>query len=486
MESLKTAYNPEFFRRQGHALVDMLADYLADAQSPQPEKPVLPWQEPQAQYQWWKDRLDTHSGDPLGEGLDFFRDVLSRSIQLHQARYMGHQVCPPAPSAALASLVAGLLNNGMAVYEMGATATALERLCIEEVAHILGMDANASGFLTSGGTLANLTGLLAARSHFAGENVWQNGQGRPLALMVSEQAHYCVDRAARIMGWGAQGIIKVPVDSEYRMRTELLEPLFQDARARGIEVIAVVGSACTTSTGSFDDLDSIADFCVHHGLWFHVDGAHGAALAFSDAHRGMVKGMERADSVALDFHKMLMTPGLTTALIFRRGEDSYRTFSQQADYLFGAAEPEWYQMAKRSFECTKLMMSIKPMVLLHSFGRGLFEDYINRVMENGQLLARLLRARSGWQLAMNPHCNIVCFRFSPPGLPEEALNDLNRQLRKIITEQGSFYIVQTALNGTIWLRVTLTNPFTSQDELEGLLDYAERVGEMLHDSFSKA
>ena len=475
MERLKSAYDPEDFRRQGHALVNMLADYLADARSPNPVMPVLPWQEPQAQYDWWKNRLKSHKGDPHEDGLAFFRDILSRSIHLHQSRYMGHQVCPPPPTTALASLVAGLLNNGMAVYEMGASTTVLERICVETVAEVLGMDSGASGFLTSGGTLANLTALLAARSSYRKDNVWQDGQGRPLALMVSEQAHYCVDRAVRIMGWGSRGIIKVPVDDNYKMRTDLLENLLQESREEGIEVIAVVGSACTTSTGSFDDLEHIAGFCERYGLWFHVDGAHGAALAFSAQHRGVLKGIERADSVALDFHKMLMSPGLTTALVFRRGEDSYRTFAQQADYLFGEAEQEWFQMAKRSFECTKLMMSIKPMVLMHSYGLEVFEEYINQVMENGQLLANILESRPHWALAIRPQCNIVCFRLVPDGFDGDALNALNSRIRKTIVEEGQFYIVKTMLGSNVWLRVTLTNPFTSRTELEVLLDCAERV-----------
>ena len=468
MDLLKQAYDPESFRQQGHALIDMLADYLADAAREAPARPVIPWRSPEEQLHFW-------SEFPADDNpLPFLKQVLDDSIHLHQSRYMGHQVAPPAPLAALAGLMSGLLNNGMAVYEMGAPATAIERLLIRKIAPVLGFDEQADGFLTSGGTLANLTALLSARSRYPGADVWQDGYTGPLALMVSEEAHYCVDRAARIMGWGEQGIIKVPVDEQYRMRTELLAPLYEKARADGITVIAVVGSACTTSTGSFDDLEAIGQFCRQQQLWFHVDGAHGAAMAFSSRHRHVLRGLELADSVTLDFHKMLLTPSITTALVFRQGSDSYHTFRQKAQYLFGEEE-DWHHMAKRSFECTKLMMSLKAYILLHTYGAALFEQYIDRVVDNGQQFAKLLGARPGWTLAVPPDCNIVCFRYSPKGATDTDADTCNQRIRRALTENGRFYIVQTSLRGRTWLRVTLTNPFTGMQELQELLDTLETL-----------
>lgn len=468
MDSLQRAYDPEAFRQQGHQLVDMLADYLAQALSASPDLPVNCWQTPEQQYLQAAQKLS------LPDTLSWMQSILHDSIHLHHPRFMGHQVCPPAPVTALASMMTALLNNGMAVYEMGAPSTALERLLVEQVAAQLGFDASvASGFLTSGGTLANLTALLAARSYYAGADVWCEGHTQPLALMVSEQAHYCVDRAARIMGWGEQGIIKIPVNERFQLRAELLEPAYQAAQARGVQVIAVVGSACTTSTGSFDDLEAIGRFCRRHGLWFHVDGAHGAAVAFSNRHRHLVQGIEQADSVALDFHKMLMTPALVTALVFRQGERSYRTFSQQAEYLFGRTEPEWYHVGKRSLECTKLMMSVKAWALWQSLGAQVFEAYVDKVIANGAAFAEIIRQRPCWELAVEPQCNIVCFRYCPPCLSHAETDALNGRIRQRVLEDGRFYIVQTTLSHRTWLRVTLVNPFTQAEDMEALLTLCE-------------
>ena len=459
---LQSAYDPERFRAVGHELIDMLADHLKSVQSR--EQQAIAYLPPGEQATFWQDDLINGAGSPT----HFFQEILSRSLQVQHPRYMGHQVCPPAPLAALSSLVDGLLNNGMAVYEMGMSATAIEQQVIAVVSGRMGFGPNAGGVLTSGGTLANLTALLAARAVKSKRAIWtEGGHETRLALLVSEEAHYCVDRAVRIMGWGETGIIKIPVDDHYRMRHECLPEYLAQAKEEGLEVIAVVGSACSTSTGSFDDLNALADFCEAEGLWLHVDGAHGAALSLSPQYKAVVDGLERADSVAMDFHKMLLTPVLATALIFKNGPDSYRTFSQRAQYLWsGQTEQEWYNLAKRTFECTKLMMGMKVHALLRTYGFELWEAYLGKVMQNGALFADLVRAHPDFELAVEPACNIVCFRYVKPGAD---LNELNARIRQSLLEDGRFYIVQTQIKTGLFLRVTLTNPHTSGEDIEALL-----------------
>jgi len=469
---LQQAYDPNTFRRQGHELVDRLADFLEQALDDRDAR-ALRWQAPDTHYQNWK----RDAGRAVGnDPLHLFEEVLAASIHLQNPRYMGHQISPPAPVAALAGLLGDFLNNGMGVYEMGAPATAIERLVTEAVAGRLGMGADAGGVLTSGGSLANLTALLAARS-VKGDGVWRQGHRQRLALMVSEEAHYCVDRAVRIMAWGEEGIIKVPVDERLQMRTELLPACLAQAREAGLQVIAVVGSACTTSTGSFDDLNAIADFCAANELWFHIDGAHGGALAFSGAYRSVVSGIERADSLALDFHKMLLTPSVTTALLFREGRHAYATFAQQGQYLWSKdEETEWYNLAKRTFECTKLMLSVKVYSILRTYGWELFDQYVTRVCRLGERFGVLIDAAPGLELATDPTCNIVCFRYRPPGMTEEETDVVNQAIRRTLLEEGRFYIVQTRLRNHNWLRCTLTNPFTTEAHLKELLEAVTIAG----------
>lgn len=469
---LEQAYSAEGFREQGHLLIDQLADYMERIRKPGQQAGAIQYSTPDAALELWREDLAT--GDSTNVH-NMFAKAIAHSVKLLHPKYMGHQISPSVPVAALAGLLGDLLNNGMGVYEMGISGTTTEQLVVQVVAKQLGFPEGAGGVITSGGTLANLTALLAARKLKAAKNVWQEGHGSQLALMVSEEAHYCVDRAARIMGWGDAGIIKVPVDEQFRMRTELLPQYYRQAQSEGKEVIAVVGSACTTATGSFDDLSAIAAFCRQQELWFHVDGAHGAALAFSEKYAPLVRGLELADSVVMDFHKMLLTPSITTALIFRRAGDSYQTFSQQAEYLFNREEPEWFNLAKRTFECTKLMIGFKAYSIIRTYGLELFDEYVTRVCDLTGKLAALIESADDLSLAMPPACNIICFRYAPAGLTDKQLDTLNEQIRQQLLEDGEYYLVQARLKGRLYLRCTLTNPFTTERELIGLLEKVRTV-----------
>lgn len=464
---LRRAFDPEFFRAQGHDLIDRLADYLRAQQSGNAPG-TIPWRDPSQELEFWKN----WQGNP-DDLSGLFEAVLDHSIHLHNPRYMGHQISVPAPASALAGLVSNLLNNGTGVYEMGMASNAMELIAVKAVTDPFGWGESAGGHLTSGGTLANLTGLLAARRAKSPRDVWVEGDGEPLGLLVSEEAHYSVDRAVRVMGWGSEGIGKVPSDEQYRMRTDLLESIYQEKTRNGVKVIAVVASGCATATGAYDDLEAIAAFCRKHDLWMHVDGAHGGAAIFAPSYRHLLKGIEKADSVIMDFHKMLLVPALATGVFFRDRSHSYNMFSLQADYLLQKPGDEvWYDSLKRTFECTKLMMGLKIFALLQAYGTALWEENVTRCFDLGKVFARIIRGRPGWELAYEPQCNIVCFRFlGRGGDPDE----FNARIRRQLVEEGEFYIVQTRLRGKVWLRTSLQNPFTGETDLEGLLEKLEEL-----------
>ncbi len=467
--SLEQAFNPQLFEYQAEQVVQALMSYLQSAQS----EAIITndYQSPEDSLAYWQKHFD-HTPFDLKH---FLQTVLDRSMHLHHPKYVGHQVGVVAPLSALMSLVSSLLNNGMAVYEVGQVSSTLERIVIKELAPYFGYGEQADGVLTSGGTLGNLTALLTARACKAKESVWENGHTHKLAIIVSEEAHYCVDRAVRTMGWGEEGAIKVPTDDRFRMRTELLESLLQEAQRKGIQVIAIVGSACTTSTGTFDDLKAIGAFCQAHDLWFHVDGAHGAAAVFSPDYQKLVDGIEMADSVVMDFHKMLLTPALTTGVFYKDGKHAYRTFHQKAHYLWNnQEETEWFNYGKRTFECTKLMMSLKVYAIMKAYGISLWEEYVTQMFDLGKEFAQLIRRTPNFELAIEPDCNIVCFRYAPKEV--EDLELLNNQIHQRLYEKGDFYFVKTKLRGNTYLRTTLMNPSTRLSHLQELLEQIEEEG----------
>lgn len=467
---LNSAFNPENFRQQAHELVDIIADYLNDAQNGH-LKTTIPWTEPEDSLEYWQKDFQ----QPLLENPNtLFKDVIARSTHLHTPQYMGHQVSTVSPLAALTGMLTGILNNGMAVYEMGLVSNPLERIVTDWLIRKIGFETLGGGLLTSGGTLANLTALLTARAIKAPNDVWTEGVGEKLAVMVSEEAHYCIDRAARIMGWGSAGIIKIPVNDGYQMRTDLLETYYQKAQNEGLKVIAVVGSACSTSTGIYDDLVVIGDFCAKYDLWFHVDGAHGGAVAVSEKYRPLLRGVERADSVIVDFHKMMLIPALCTAVLYKNPEHAFQTFQQKAQYLWAnQSSKDWFNSGKRTFECTKLMMALKVYALMRTEGESIFTEMVDKTYDLGHKMAQIIQSRPCFELPVMPQSNVVCFRYISDKTTD--LNDLNSKIRRQLLEEGDFYIVQTTLKGDVYLRVTLMNPLTEIQDLEKLLNKIEDI-----------
>ncbi|SEK37203.1 L-2,4-diaminobutyrate decarboxylase [Aquimarina amphilecti] len=474
-ESLQKIYKPSDFREIGHQLVDMLADHLSQVQSNR-EQPVLKFQDPEKELAYWKDDISSNNSI-----IDFYQKILDRSIHVHHPRYMGHQVAVPSVISSLSGLMVDMLSNGTGVYEMGMASNALEKIVTDFVAKKIGYEANASGFLTSGGTLANLTALLAARKAKSPGSVWENGHDQKLAVLVSEEAHYCIDRAARILGFGSEGIIKVPADEYYKINTSLLKEYLENAKNKGLTVIALVGCASSTSTGSYDDLNELASFASANNLWFHIDGAHGGGVVFSEKYKHLAKGIEKADSVVIDFHKMLLTPSLNTALIFRKSEESYKTFEQKAQYLWDSQQSrEWYNSGKRTFECTKLMMSLKVYSNIKMYGEEVFERNIDRLYDLGKTFSRMIENREGFELLIPPEANIVNFRYK--NISENDLNSLNSRIREELVLSGKFYIVQTMIGEDRYLRTSIMNPLTEEQDFESLLDEIERIANAIHNN----
>ncbi|MBW2444901.1 MAG: pyridoxal-dependent decarboxylase [Deltaproteobacteria bacterium] len=465
LRRLRAAFDAAQFRESGHDLVDQLADYL-DATLSGRMPTVLPACEPDDQLA----ATPMFGEEPGSMVKEVAEDLLRRGFHLHHPRTMGHQDGLPIPAAALAGFLTSLMNNDPSVYETGPAVVPIEVRVLRWMSDEIGLPQGAGGVITNGGSLGNLTALLAARQARAGFDLWSRGQssGEDLCLLVSEQAHYCVSRAVRIMGWGDEGIVKVPVDANKRLEVAALPAALEEAKARGRRPIVVVGSACTTATGSYDPLDAIADFAEAHGLWFHVDAAHGGSVVLSPEYRDRAAGLERADSIVWDCHKMMMMPALLTAVLFRDGRSSYETFRQEATYLFEERpDEEWYNPGNRTVECTRPGSAVLLYMALRVHGVGVFRDYVTRCFDVARMLAAKVEAAEDFELHMQPDANIVCFRFRREGAAGDGLHE---HARRVILESGRYYLTSVQLDGKNWLRCSLQNPFTDEPEIEGLLE----------------
>lgn len=461
--ALQAAFDPERFREDGHRLVDALADQLARWHARQGV--VVPWREPALARATWHD---------IGRGelvADLVR-VVEASTAVANPRCLGHQVPPPLPGAVLAEAVSALLNNGMAVAEMGTAAVPIELAVVDWMCRKLGLPSGAGGVMTSGGSLGNLTALLAMRQARAGFDAWTAGAhgGPPLAVIVSEDAHYSIARTLRIMGLGEGGAIAAAMDSNHRLTGPAVEAAL--ARAGDRRIIGIVAAAGSTATGAFDPLDELADVAAKHGLWLHVDAAHGGGVALSASQRGKLAGIERADSIVWDAHKLLMMPALVTGVLFRREAHAYEAFAQQASYLFAATAPDqtWWDLGQRTLECTKRMMAVELWSTLRAHGEDTFAAIVDRQHALACDLAQKIAAAPDFELALVPESNIVCYRHVPAGMTDPAALDAhNRALRTRVVEDGRFYIVGTKLPRGYHLRSTIMNVMTEPGDFDDLL-----------------
>ncbi|MEN1784175.1 MAG: aminotransferase class I/II-fold pyridoxal phosphate-dependent enzyme [Bacteroidota bacterium] len=468
---LQQCYDTTDFDNLATQTLQALRKHLKETVTGETEK-VISWNTPEQELEFWRSFLTQ------GSKTDFIPEVLRHTVHLHHPKYMGHQVAAPAPITGVTAMVSALLNNGMAIYEMGMAPSAIERVVIDSLCQTLGYDRNSGGFLTSGGSLANLTALLAARRTIVTHDVWNKGYNKPLGIMVCAEAHYCIDRAAKIMGLGERGIIKVPSQTDYSIDSSKLESCLERATAEGITVFAIVGSAPSTATGAYDNLAALGEFARKKGLWFHVDGAHGGAAIYSKKYQHLVQGIATADSVTIDGHKMLLMPAITTALLFKNRWHAQQTFDQRADYLLSdAQDDQWYQSGKKTFECTKTMMCLHWFVLLKWYGASIFDDFVTRQYDLTRIMANLLRNDPSFELAAAPQSNIVCFRLTERSKTQSELNTWNANVRYQLLEEGTFYIVQTKLRGKHYLRTSLMNPFTTKMHLKALLKQIKLTGQ---------
>lgn len=487
---IAAAYDPQLVRGAGHRLIDQLSEHFEEVQASKNE--VLPWRHPAeniADAGHALDGVETPSGDAEGvveRFSELVRLMLARGHNLHDPRYIGHQVPASTPLAGLFDAVGAITNQPMAIYDMGPWATAAEYALVERLGQIIGWPAGSfAGLVTHGGSLANLTALLAARNVRFPDS-WRDGlrpgpDGSLPVVVVHNDAHYCVARAAGVLGLGTAQIVRVGLDAERRMDPQQLADTLEELRKERREVLAVVACSCSTPVGAFDPLEEIAELCREYDVWLHVDAAHGGSACMSERHRHLVSGLEQADSLVWDAHKMLFMPALCAFVFFRNRTHRFEAFRQEAPYLFDPTAPGMaeYDGGMRTVECTKRAAAFGLWGTWSLHGRQLFADMVDVAFELGQIFHQKLLNAPDFEPLFRPQCNIVVYRHLPEPLCDaspEKIGEFQMALRRRIIESGEFYIVSTKVDGIGALRSTVINPLTTGETFDQLLDALRRHG----------
>lgn len=387
-----------------------------------------------------------------------------------------------SPMMALAEMWASSMNPN--VWGGEHAAPYVEAQVIDWAKQLLGMPEAATGLLVTGGSVANLVGLTASREG-ASPGVSTRGlveDGKRYVIYASAQAHNSIDKAAAMLGIGWQSLRHVAVDAEYRMDVRALEQQIASDRAAGLTPMAVVATAATVNTGAIDDIDAVADICARERTWLHVDGAFGALLALSPKLKPLLKGIERADSIAFDLHKWLYVPIEAGCILVRHPQYHSAPFSPPAAYLasfsrgvstgahfYGGLGPQ----LTRSFRALKVWLA------LQANGTAKFGRLIEQNVRQASLLTDMIERHDRLELAAPAPLNIVCFRYTAPGIDGAGLNEINREILVRLQESGLAIPSSTELNGVFALRVALTNHRTTDDDLGRLAEAVTALGDAI-------
>jgi L-2,4-diaminobutyrate decarboxylase len=450
-------------RAVAHRVVDLLFDHVSRIE----ERPVLRWQTPEALQE-----MSRIGGLATNDPMESISQLLDYSLQLHHPSYMGHQVCPPFPLAVLGDLIISTLNQSTAVWEMSPFATMVEKEIVGWLNAHIGFQSGAAGTMVSGGSAANLTGLMAARARWRGDS---QSAGRRAVILCSADAHYSIARAAAIMGMEPDDVVKVETDERHRMDITALDDTLEALEDTDRSVMAIVATSGSTAAGAFDRLGDIAGLRDRYRTWLHVDAAHGASVVLSPSLRRLVAGIEHADSVAWDPHKMLWMPLSLGAILVRNGEWLRRAFSADAPYLFDA-ERSSLNLGEMTIQCSKRADAVKLWLMLRTSGEEPFRAALERVTNVTRELYDLVAEAPDFESMHEPELNIFCFRYIGDGRRSAGdLDVLNGRLRQQLMESGEAWITTTLLKGIRVLRVTIMNPATGRAEVEALLESLRRL-----------
>lgn len=394
---------------------------------------------------------------------DFIERYLGWTTRLHHPHFLAHQVAAPDEFSSIADLVNGVLNNGMAVYEMGPPAVALERAVIEWLLSKVGWSVTVggsfgSGVLTHGGSLANLTALLAARARIA-PNAWEDGTPKDLVILAPTNCHYSLSRAAGILGLGTKSVVALPANELGVVRADEFLSTLDAVQQSGKRVMAVVLNACATATGLHDPIGPIAKLCRERGVWCHVDAAHGGSALVSPRLKTRLEGVENADSLVWDAHKMLRVSVLCAAVLFREPQSALSAFQQDASY-FAKTDPDRENLFEKAVECTKTGLGLKLYLVLARHGEAQLGAHVEALYDRTQEYYEYLRQESNFECPYVPETNILCFRV--PGHDQEAI-------RRQLIDEGSYYLTATRIGSELYLRMTVMNPRSDRKVIEGLV-----------------
>ncbi|WP_411124676.1 pyridoxal phosphate-dependent decarboxylase family protein [Streptomyces sp. x-19] len=434
--------------------------------------------------------LDTPLHDPAA-ALDELEQVYLRdAIYFHHPRYLAHLNCPVVIPALVGEAVLSAVNSSLDTWDQSAGGTLIERRLVDWTAERIGLGAAADGIFTSGGSQSNLQAMLLARDETCRRELARTGSPENtrltdllprLRILTSACSHFSIRKSATLLGLGAEAVIAVPADDTRRMRTDALAAELERCRRDGLIPMAVVATAGTTDFGSIDPLPQVADLAARHGAWMHVDAAYGCGLLVS-RRRDLLTGIERADSVTVDYHKSFFQPVSSSAVLVR-DRATLRHVTYHADYLNPRrmVEQRIPNQVDKSLQTTRRFDALKLWLTLRTMGAQGIGELFDEVIDRAADAWKLLHDDPRFEVVVQPQLSTLVFRYLPGGTQDPELTDrVNLHAREALFASGDAIVAGTKVDGRHYLKFTLLNPETTLDDIAIVLDLiAEHAGRYL-------
>jgi L-2,4-diaminobutyrate decarboxylase len=405
------------------------------------------------------------------------RMVVSNSVAVSHPHTAAHLHCPPLLAALAAEVVISALNQSMDSFDQAPIASIVEQKMIRWLCYEAGLPETADGTFTSGGSQSNYLGLLLARDAYL-KRQWnwsaqKSGlppEARRLRILCSEVAHFTVEKSASQLGLGTDAVVRVEVDEHFRMKPESIRDCRESLRQQELLPMAIVATAGTTDFGSIDPLPEVALLARQSNAWMHVDAAYGGALLFSARHREKLAGIEAADSVSVDFHKLFWQPIPCSAFLLREARQ-FDAIKLYADYLNPAVHEQegipnlvtTSLLTSRRFDALKLWIS------LQALGRGKLAAMIEQTISLANYAADLIREAHDLELVSEPQLSTVVFRYVPPS-PGSDADRINAQVPQSLFNRGVAVIGHTRVKGRQCLKLTCMNPTATESDMKQLIE----------------
>lgn len=456
-DTLSPTLTPEQMRRLGYRVVDAVVDRLAG----RPESAAADWTAPEELIAELGGQVP-HAGSDADAALDRMVRALAYKQHLDHPRYFARVPGPSSYAAILGDWLSTGFNATATSWATAPGPSAIEYVVLDWLRSLLGLPEGTDSIMVSGGAMANLTALAAARDAAAGPGV----------AYLSDQTHSVLPRGLSLLGVPGEDVRILPSDGDSRFDVAALAAAVAADRAAGRRPWLVAATAGTTNTGAIDPLDELADFSAAQGLWLHVDGAYGGPVALTDEGRAAMTGLERADSLVLDPHKWLFQPVDAGCVFIRRPGTLLKTFSVDPEYLTDVTArtgPGDYR--NRSPEMTRRARAVKLWLTFTVYGLDQIRAAISTCLDLARYAETRLRESEHWELVTPAQCGVVTFALRGADAAE------HQARAAALALDGRAAVTTTTLRGRSVLRLCLINPLTTHEDIDSTLRDLGRSGD---------